>query len=148
MWRRFLYWQGSFGYPRMTTINYVEVTTGVLTTLENTMLEYTSATIVQIAEGVVTNTGLTPGEPEAYPSVKQFARLNCFDESGNAFSIVLPAPKFPAFAADIVTLRSDVLAALSDAAALSQVLSPIGYPFASMYSGVLNGPAYPGFTNS
>lgn len=145
MWRRLVYWQGTFGYPRLLITNYSAQPGSTPGTLDGTIAGFSNAGIVQIAEGTVTV--FTPVPTSAtYPSVRQLAILNCLDTSGLAFKLSIPAPKLSIFAADGVTVTAATLAAVLTAALLDSVVSPADNAIASIPSGLLNGAAEPGST--
>ena len=148
VWRRFCYWQSSYGYPRQTLINYSAQPLSLPSTLEGTLEGMSNARIIQVAEGTVT--GLSPTIPvtAVYPSVKQAVRLVCLSSAGYEFTIILPAPLLSIFAADAVTVLPANLSAITTAALLDGVVDPYGNPITSIVSGVINGNAYPGDTNS
>lgn len=148
MWRRFSYWQSSFGYPRQCLINYAAQPSSLPSTTEGTLQTMSYARIIQIAEGLVT--GLSPTIPPSavYPSVKQAVRLVCLSTAGYEFTIILPAPRLPIFGADAVTVQPANLAAILTAATLDGVVDPYGNAISAIVSGVLNGNAYPGDSNA
>lgn len=143
LWRRLVYWQGAYGYPRLLITNYSAQPASTPGTLDNTIATFSNSGIVQVAEGLVTV--FTPSPTAAtYPSVVQAALLTCLDTTGDAFKMSIPAPKLSAFLADGVTISPATLASILTAALLDGVVSPAGHAIASIPSGILNGPAQPG----
>jgi hypothetical protein len=143
MWRRLVYWQGTFGYPRLLISNYSAQPASTPGTLDNTVAAMSNAGIVQISEGVMTP--FSPAPLSAiYPSVTQTAIVTCLDAVGFAFKLTIPAPRLAIFAADAVTVSTASLASLLTAALLDGLVSPYNNAIASMPSGILNGPAEPG----
>jgi len=146
MWRRLNYWQGAYGYPRLIITNYLAQPVGVPCYYENTIGLYSNAGLLQVAEGTVYP--LTPFIlNNAYPSVVQCAILSCIDSAGLVFNVRIPAPiRATVFLADGITVDPAVATAIYNAAHSDQVCSPQGNLIASIVSGVLNGPAFPGST--
>lgn len=138
MWRRFVYWQATSGFPRMITTNYAMQPSSAPGTLDNTIASMSNAGILEIAEGAVTVFSPTP-VAATYPAVTDLAVLNGLDTSGLAFRILVPAPKSSIFAADGVTVLTSYLSSVLTAALLDQFLSPQGNAPASMVSGLLGG---------
>ena len=143
MWRRLIYWQGSYGYARLYITNYAAQPATVPGTLDNVIASYSNAVIAQVAEGAVTGLSGSPVS-SIYPSVTQSAILACVDTALNAFKLSIPAPKASIFEADMVTVTPTVLAAVLAAAVADAVVSPQGNAIQGILSGVLNGPAFPG----
>ena len=146
MWRRLVYWQGAFGYPRLLISNYAAQPSTAPGSLDSYLATISNAIIVQIAEGAVTNFTNPPPVAAAYPSVVQCAECTYLDVSGNAGTIKVPAPKLSMFLADGITVNPAILANILGNAQADNFVSPQGNALASMVSGVLNGPAYPGST--
>jgi hypothetical protein len=143
VWRRLVYWQGAFGYPRLLITNYVVQPSTAPGLLDATIAGYSNADIVQISEGPVSTYSASP-TAAIYPSVTQLARLHCIDTAGLAFQLSIPAPLAAIFAADLVTVLPAVLTAVLGAAVSDSCVSPYGNAISGIVSGLLNGPAFPG----
>lgn len=146
MWRRLVYWQGAFGYPRLLISNYSAQPSTAPGSLDSYLATISNAVIAQIAEGTVTNFTNPPPAANPYPSVVQVAVCTYLDSAGNAGTIKVPAPKLSIFLADGITVNPAILANIASNATVDGFISPQGNAIASMVSGVLNGPAFPGST--
>lgn len=146
MWRRLVYWQGAFGYPRLLISNYAAQPSAAPGSLDTYLQSQSNAYIAQIAEGVVTTFTFPAPVPNPYPSVVQLAVCTYLDSASNQGTIKIPAPKRSIFLADGITVNPAILANILSNALVDSFVSPQGNAISSMVSGVLNGPAFPGST--
>jgi hypothetical protein len=150
LWRRLVYWQGAYGYPRLLITNYVVAPLSAPGALDTAIASGSNAQIVQIAEGTVYSFSVAP-TASPYPSVTQLARLACLDSANKAFNLSVPAPISVGggsgtgiFLSDRVTVDPEYLEVVLEAAVADGCVSAYGNAIAAIVSGILNGPAYPG----
>lgn len=113
MWRRLVYWQGAFGYPRLLISNYAAQPSTLPGHLDTYLESVSNARIVQVSEGLVTPLTPAPALTGAYPSVVQLAVCTYLDSGSSQGTIRVPAPLRSIFLADGITVdptNADVVA--------------------------------------